>query len=58
MITWVELNKRLRDVKDEHTAYQMFLDEQANHNRPRWLKRIWSRFRTLRTAREKKELFS
>lgn len=55
-VTWAELNKQLRHIKDIQTVMVMFSEEKSQLARPKWLKRIWSRYRFLRTQREKKEM--
>lgn len=54
--TWAELNKLLRILKTEASVLAVFEAEKKGRNRARWLKRIHSRYRRLRTQREKREL--
>lgn len=54
--TWAELNNVLRKVKTEREAQVLLHAEQTNGGRPRWVKRIYSRYRVLRTKRERKEM--
>lgn len=57
ILTWVELNTKLRSRHlTMEQALEMFESEKAGANRKRWLKRIWSKYRALRTRREKKEM--
>ena len=56
MHTWVELNKKLRETSSIDEVKRMFNTEMNGLKRPRWLKRIWARFRKLRTIKERKEM--
>lgn len=56
MNTWKELNTTLRSTKDENAVFKMLQEERQGARRPRWMKRIYSRYSVLRKKREKKEL--
>lgn len=57
LFTWHELNKKLRTLKTEAAVKELIeAEEKQQMPRPRWLKRMWARFRQLRYQREKKEL--
>lgn len=54
-ITWAELNSQLRKLKTEAQVQALFDKEKRGEGRPRWLKRIYSRYSKLRRRRERKE---
>lgn len=54
--TWRELNEMLRKMKRPEEAKALFDEERSNGNRKRWMRRIYSRYRVLQVAKEKKEL--
>ena len=56
IVTWKQLNDILRGTKKEDEVLAILKAEQANEKRPRFIKRIWSRYSVLRKKREKKEL--
>lgn len=46
----------LRKMKRPEEAKALFDEERSNGNRKRWMRRIYSRYRVLQVAKEKKEL--
>jgi hypothetical protein len=52
--TWLELNRELRKTRTMEQAQTIYDAEAGGLRRKRWMKRIWSRYRALRTRAERK----
>jgi hypothetical protein len=56
VITWQQLNDKLRETEDEKVIRQLMRNEQNGQNRPGWVLRIHQRLNRVRRLREQQEL--